>query len=179
VFLYWLLQSIGNYITYFSCSTYCSCFHKSNTRGLCQWVSVGVSFVYLRPEISVTSFPLGSFLQLKPCSLLTCIDIRLSDRVRSFDCTIRSTYCKGCNGFPVIVKPTIRSVTITFVSSVPCIGYCKSIGNYITYFSCSTCSCFHKSNTRGLCQWGIRGVSFVTVVPEISVTLFFWIFRCS
>jgi hypothetical protein len=28
-------------------------------------------------------------------------------------------------GFPVIVKPTIGSVTITFVSSVPCIGYCK------------------------------------------------------
>jgi hypothetical protein len=49
----------------------------------------------------------------------TCIDIRLSDRVRSFDCTIRSTYRKVAIGFPVIVKPTIGSVTITFVGSVP------------------------------------------------------------
>jgi hypothetical protein len=51
-------------------------------------VSVGVSFVTVVPEISVTLF--RSFAVAKAVHYFTCIDIRLSDRVRSFDCTIRN-----------------------------------------------------------------------------------------
>jgi hypothetical protein len=56
-------------------------------------------------------------------------------------------------GFPVIVKPTIGSVTITF-KVVFLYWLLQSIGNYITYFSCSTYCSFSQEQYEGFVSMG-------------------------
>jgi hypothetical protein len=99
----------------------------------------------------------------------TCIDIRLSDRVRSFDCTIRSTL--PLQGFPVIVKPTIVGYDYIRRVVFPVLVTAKVYVITSPTFPVPPTAAVFTRAMRGLCQWGIRR-GIVCHVAEISVTLF-------
>jgi hypothetical protein len=65
---------------------------KRNTAS--QWVVVVLSTAV--PDTSVTSFPFGSLQLLKPCLLLTSINIRLSYGVCSYETPTVRWFSSDC-----------------------------------------------------------------------------------